>query len=445
MTTDPAPPPSTGKAPHSPVRIRFRGHPAVRATDPRAWEILDTEDWVDRPGALGYAPQFDPAALLHLRGRVVLHLEVEGETTSMEATLQPSWTRGGSLAFRRDTRTLQRPLASQCSKAAADLPAALVDRLRAPGAQASLTLTPLSDPAPPAGSLTLVAMPIGNQGDLPPRALDALAAADLILAEDTRVTDKALRWRGIQNPIASCHDHNERQRAPEALRRLAQGQRLVLVSDAGTPLVSDPGYALVQAALQAGVHLSAIPGPSAVVLALILSGLPADTFRFAGFAPRRSAELDPFLDRVLAGSDTTVLFESAHRIETFLEALTALAPERRIAVCKDLTKRTEHVLRGTPGEVAGQLHSLEDTGGEYTVVMAPAPESPTPASSQAAPGTGAQPALEPFLEALLDEGCPTAPIVKALRKKTAMPRDAAYAYVQGLAKARGQNPPPSPS
>jgi 16S rRNA (cytidine1402-2'-O)-methyltransferase len=439
------PPPAPDPAPPAAV-IQFTGHPGLRATDARAWEILDTDEWVEKPGAIGYAPQYDPAALLALRGRVRVEIQVGLHTDVVEATVSPEYTRGGPLVFRRDTRSQARPFASQSSKAAVDLHPDLLGALRSPGGRGRITLTPIAGSGIVPGSLVLVAMPIGHQGDLPPRALDALLAADLILAEDTRVTERALRWRGIRNPIASCHEHNERHRATEVVQRLGGGQRIVLVSDAGTPLVSDPGYPILQAALQAGAHVTAIPGPSAVMLALVLSGLPVASFRFAGFAPRRPAELVPFLATTLDSDDTSVVFESAHRIETFLGELAAQAPDRPVALCKDLTKRTEQVLRGTASAVAAAFRTLDDPGGEYTVVLAPRPARPADtaptSSTEGGPGGGN---LESFLALLVAEGCPTAPIVKAWRKFAGIPRDEAYARVQQLAHASKPTVSPTPA
>lgn len=431
------------------VRLEFQGHPSVRATDARGWEIVDTDEWTERPGAIGYLPRFDPSALRGIRGRVRIELAVGAIVERLEATLWPGWARGHPFAFRRDTRTTGRPFAVQCSKTAVDLDRTLIEALRAPGARGELVLIPVADAPTPPGSLTLVAMPIGHQGDLPPRAIEALMEADLILAEDTREAEHALRWRGIRTPVVSCHEHNERARIQDVTRRLASGQRLALVSDAGTPLVSDPGYPLVQAALASGAHVNATPGPSAVLQALVLSGLPIATFRFAGFAPRRSAELHDFLASLLRSRDTQVVFESSHRIHAFVDALTALDPDRPMALCKDLTKRTEEILRGPSRQVAEGLRRLEDPGGEYCVVVgARSAEAPVAEPDGAATTQDANP-IEPFVEALLAAGCPTAPIVKAWRGVGGLARDDAYARVQAMATqvrnrvaSAGSEPPP---
>lgn len=422
MTPDPQP-----AAPPSPVEITFHGHPEVTATDLQTWEISDGSDWTARPGLLGHAAAYDPAALLGLRGRVLVGVTCGERTEALEATICSTYPRGGPLVFRRDTRTMSRPFAWQSSKAAADFDRSLVAALREPGSAGRVTLTPLPGAEVPPGSLTLVGMPIGHQGDLSPRALDALLGADVILAEDTRVAEKALRWRGVFAPVESCHEHNERGRVPAVVGRLAKGQRVALVTDAGMPLVSDPGYPLVQAALDAGAHVGAIPGPSAALLALVLSGLPPARFRFVGFPPRKAGERRRFLRAALDSEDTLLFFEAAHRIKDCVADLDALDPARRLALCKDLTKRTEEVVRGTSAEVAATLTG-EEPRGEFTVVVAPRPEKAAPpeAGAENAGGVG----LEAFIKGLLAEGCPTAPIAKAWHRLAGIPRDEAYARVQ---------------
>lgn len=417
----------------APVIVTFRGHPEVSATDLQAWEILDTPEWTGRPGALGFAASYDPAALGRLRGRVTVEIAAGGMMDRLEATVAASYQRGGPLVFRRDTRTLSRPFAWQSSKAAADLDRRLVERLRLPETEARVTITALETGEIPAGSLTVVGMPIGHQADLAPRALEAFASADLILAEDTRAAEKALRWRGVTTPVASCHEHNERQRVPEVVRRLEQGQRLALVSDAGMPLVSDPGYHLVQAALRCGGHVTVVPGPSAVMVALILSGLPSAKFKFLGFAPRRSGERKTFLEALAGSEETAVVFESAHRIDAFLEDLRAVLPDREMALCKDLTKRTERVLRGSSARVQAEFAAGNDHDGEFTVVIAP-----NPAETQAGVTSEQDPGIENFIVGLLKENCPTAPIAKAWHRLTGIPRDEAYARLQILAGRVGK-------
>lgn len=421
-------------ASHEPATatIRFRGHLRVRAEDSRVIEILEGDEWVDRLAVLGLGAIYEPAALAALRGRVCAKLEVNGLIDRFEATMVPTYRRGTPLVFRSDTKADARSLAWQCSKAAADIDRRLVDSLRAPGATGSLRLEALTNADIQPGTLTIISMPIGHQADLPPRALDTLATVDLILAEDTRVAAKALHWRGINTPIISCHEQNERGRAADVITRLANGQRLALITDAGTPLVSDPGYLIIQAALQSGAFITAVPGPSAALMAITVSGLPTARFRFAGFVPRREKEKLSFIKTLLGSEDTTVTFESAHRIKATLSVLQNVAPTRSMALCKDLTKRSEEILRGTIEFIATTISNREDIRGEYSLVVGPMPLSvPTTSSVQSDMN-------HEFIRALLTANCPTAPIVKALRQTEAISRKEAYARVQKLA-AKLQN------
>ncbi len=221
------------------------------------------------------------------------------------------------------------------------------------------------------GRLQVVATPIGNLGDLSDRARAALAAADLIAAEDTRHTAALLKASGIAKPMISLHEHNESQRVPALLERLARGECVVLVSDAGTPLLSDPGYALVRSAAAAGFEVSTIPGPSAITAALAVAGLPTDRFCFEGFLPSRPRERRAAL-RALAGElRTLVFFEAPHRIGATLTDMAAvLGSGRRAVVARELTKAHETVYRGTLAELAARATSEETFArGEITLVV----------------------------------------------------------------------------
>jgi len=236
-------------------------------------------------------------------------------------------------------------------------------------------------PAVPAG-LTLVATPIGNLGDLSPRALEMLGAADAVLCEDTRVTGQMLARHGMSAPLLPLHDHNEAEIVPRVLERLQAGQRLALVSDAGTPLVSDPGYRLVRAVIAAGLPLSAIPGPNAAVMALTLSGLPPHPFLFQGFLPPKAGPRSAAVAKLRAAeraglSASLVLYEAPHRLAEALAALAeGLGPDRPAAVARELTKRFEEVRRGTLAELAAHYAGHEALG-EICIVIGPAPEETT--------------------------------------------------------------------
>lgn len=225
------------------------------------------------------------------------------------------------------------------------------------------------------GSLSIVATPIGNLGDLSPRAADVLRAADLILAEDTRHTGRLLAHVGSSAPQRSLHEHNERDRVDEVVGRIMEGADVALVTDAGTPLVSDPGLVLVRACIAAGVSVVPIPGASAVLAALVASGLASDRVAFDGFLPRRGRSRSARLAELAEEPRTVVLFVSPHRVaEDLADLASACGDERPAALCRELTKLHEEVLRGTLGSLRDGI--ADALRGELTLVIAgaPAPE-----------------------------------------------------------------------
>ena len=203
----------------------------------------------------------------------------------------------------------------------------------------------------PAGSCQFVATPIGNLGDVTLRGLAVLAAADIVFAEDTRHTRRLLARYGINVKLASFHDHNKTQQVPRILQRLRAGERVAVVSDAGMPAISDPGYTLIRALQEAGLSWSVVPGPSSVLTALVLSGFPTDRFRFMGYVPRKPGARDKFFTAALQAPDSVVVFESCHRIQATLSHIAALAPGRLVAVVREMTKIHEETLRGTADEL----------------------------------------------------------------------------------------------
>ena len=217
--------------------------------------------------------------------------------------------------------------------------------------------------------LAVCATPIGNLDDVTLRVLAELRAADVVLCEDTRHTRGLLRRHGIEARLLSYHEHNEAQRTAELLPRLEARERLALVSDAGLPGVSDPGTRLVRAALEAGVEVTVLPGPSAVETALVASGLVADQYRFLGFLPRGEKALAALWEELRAWPWPTVAFESPQRLPGTLRSLAAAQPEREAAVCRELTKRFEEVARGTAAELAGRF--AEPPKGEISLVLGP--------------------------------------------------------------------------
>jgi len=217
--------------------------------------------------------------------------------------------------------------------------------------------------------LAVCATPIGNLEDVTLRVLAELAAADVVLCEDTRHTRGLLDRHGIRARLLSYHEHNEAKRTAELLPRLEAGERVALVSDAGLPGVSDPGGRLVRAALEAGLEVSVLPGPSAVETALVASGLVAEQYRFLGFLPRGAGQLAALWEELRAWRWPAVAFESPQRLPATLRSLAAAAPEREVAVCRELTKRFEEVARGTAAELADRFR--EAPKGEITLVVGP--------------------------------------------------------------------------
>lgn len=219
------------------------------------------------------------------------------------------------------------------------------------------------------GRLLVVATPIGNLDDLSPRGRAALQAADLVACEDTRHSGRLLAHLGLDKPLVSLHEHNERQRLPRLLADLEEGRTIALVSDAGTPLVSDPGYLLVREAAARGVRVEPLPGPSALLAALVVSALPPHPFTFAGFPPPKPGRRRAFYRRFAALDHTLVFYESPHRLLASLaDALTELG-DRPAAVCRELTKLHEEVLRGPLSAVAAELAGRAAVKGEVVVVV----------------------------------------------------------------------------
>jgi len=226
----------------------------------------------------------------------------------------------------------------------------------------------------PAG-LYVVATPIGNLGDITLRALETLAAADLVACEDTRVTRKLCERYGLTAPLTPYHDHNAAAARPGILRRLTGGQAVALVSDAGTPLVSDPGYKLVRAAQAQGCPVVAIPGASAVLAALTVAGLPTDRFFFGGFLPSKPSARDERIAEFAALPATIVLFEAGSRMADTLAFLTERLGGREAVICRELTKLHEEVRRGDLAALAEHWATEGETRGEFVIVLAPAREA----------------------------------------------------------------------
>lgn len=230
---------------------------------------------------------------------------------------------------------------------------------------------------PPAGRLVLVATPIGNLADLSPRAVRALADADVVAAEDTRHTRVLLDHAGVRVPLVSYHDHNEDSRTGPLLDRVAAGETVAVVTDAGTPGLADPGFRLVREAVERGLAVEAVPGPAAALQALVLSGLPMDRFAFEGFLPRRAGPRERRLGELAEDPRTLVFYVAPHRAVADLAAMAAAFGPRPAALARELTKLHEEVWRGLLPALAERA-SAGGVRGEVTVVVAGAPAAPPP-------------------------------------------------------------------
>ncbi len=283
------------------------------------------------------------------------------------------------------------------------------------------------------GTLWVVATPIGNLGDMSPRAGEVLGRVQRIAAEDTRHSAGLLAHLGVHTPLVSLHEHNEAERIPSLLEALKAGESVALISDAGTPLVSDPGFRLVRAAREAGLDVRAVPGPSAPLAALAVAGLPSDRFCFEGFLPHAAGARQRRLEALLVQPVTTILFESSHRVRAAAANLAQLAPGREVFLARELTKQFEEHYRGPAGELPGWLDADSNrTRGEFVLILGPAP----------APDTGGEADIplsdehERLLAALLHE-LPLKRAARLLSDATDLPRNRVYARALALKDAGG--------
>ncbi|HET8654342.1 MAG TPA: 16S rRNA (cytidine(1402)-2'-O)-methyltransferase [Longimicrobiaceae bacterium] len=275
-------------------------------------------------------------------------------------------------------------------------------------------------------SLYLVSTPIGNLGDITYRAVDVLRSADVILAEDTRRTAVLLRHYGIESRLVSAHEHNEAARARLLVEMLGEGKSVALVSDAGTPLLSDPGARLVSAAVEAGYPVVPVPGPSALLAALVASGLSADRFTFYGFIPRKGGDRATLLAEIAASPYTSVLYESPQRTAELLADLRGAAgADRRVVIARELTKLHEEFYRAPLGEAVEHFAERQPRG-EIVLVVEGNPAPPAPADE-------AQATARTLTEALLAQGAAPSAVAKELRQRLGIARNEAYQLVQEIA------------
>ena len=268
------------------------------------------------------------------------------------------------------------------------------------------------------GTLILVPTPIGNLGDISPRAAEALASADFIAAEDTRVSLKLLNHLGLKKPLVSYHEHNKQESGPHIAARIQAGETCALVTDAGTPAISDPGEDLVRLCAAESIPVTAIPGPCAAITALAVSGLPTGRFTFEGFLPVNKKSRRIQLSGLAGETRTMIFYEAPHKlIATLDDLLDAFGPERRITLCRELTKLHEEVLRTTLSE-AVEYHKSQAPRGEYVLILEGAKET-----------HASQPSLEACLaevQQLRDQGSSLKDAVRQVSRDRGVPRNTLY-------------------
>ncbi|MDF1724581.1 MAG: 16S rRNA (cytidine(1402)-2'-O)-methyltransferase [Alcanivorax sp.] len=272
------------------------------------------------------------------------------------------------------------------------------------------------------GTLYIVSTPIGNLDDISRRAIAVLGEVDWVAAEDTRHSQRMLEQLGVRSRLISCHDHNESARSEELVARLQSGEQGALISDAGTPLVSDPGYRLVRACHQAGVRVVPIPGASALLAALAAAGQPSDRFLFEGFVPAKGAPRQQAIERLAKLSVTSIIYEAPHRVLSFLEALKPLVEkDREISLCRELTKQFETIRMGVVADIYDWVASdRNQQRGELVLVLSPA--------TQAADWSEQDQALAKSLLAEL----PVSRVAKIMAAHTGLKRQAVYTLLEAM-------------
>ena len=284
----------------------------------------------------------------------------------------------------------------------------------------------MSDATRPAGGvLSVVGTPIGNLADASPRVVETLRAADVILCEDTRVTGKLLAHFGVHTPLTRADDNVLASRIAPTLERVAEGERVAFVSDAGMPGVSDPGQRLVDAALDQGLRVEVIPGPSAVTCALVASGLPMDHFFFEGFLPRKAGAQKARLSVLARIPGTLVIYESPHRAAETVARIAEIMPGRRVALVRELTKLHEEVVRGTAADVAAELAERGEVRGECVIVVEEGDGSDV--------ASGPELPLDDAIAAGLEAGEAKSALAKRLAREYGLPKGDVYARVLELA------------
>ena len=408
------------------VSFRARGHAQIAATHDKTIEITRSPEITRRATCVvAVGAEYDDAELRQLRGDVEVSIECDGVKDRFHATTTPFFLGDDSLVLRRGEPLRERTFAYDASKTAADVDRDLVVKLAEATCDVQITIRSLGS-GDTRGALFVVSLPIGNDDDLSPRARRVLEAVDVVLVEDTRKLRDLARRTGMELPgvLVSYHDHNEASRSADVLDRLRDGARAALVSDAGTPLFSDPGYVVVRDAIDAGIEVSPIPGPAALVSVVSVSGLPVDRFTYVGFLSRRAEARRRALQQLVQQHTTFVVHEAPHRVGALLTDLASLAPDWRVCIGREVTKEYEEFTRGTAAALAATVAELEPRG-EFTMVVAPPEREHEPADID-------DERFDALLRALLDQGVTTKTLAAALGSLPGVRHKEAYARVLAL-------------
>jgi 16S rRNA (cytidine1402-2'-O)-methyltransferase len=421
----------------APVIFRCHGHPRITGTHTKTIELTrDAEVTARATCVMGVRSEHDDRELLRLRGEVEVSIECAGVRDTFRSSISPFFIGDDGLVFRRGPELRGRTLGFDATKTAAELDRDLVRAAADRDEVVTVTIREVGT-GDRRGVLFVVSVPIGNDDDLSPRARRVLEASDVVLAEDTRrFRDLVGRTdMGVGARLVSYHDHNESERADDALAQLAGGARVALVSDAGTPLFSDPGYVVVSRAAAEGFAVSPVPGPSSLLAVLSASGLPVDRFTYAGFLARRSSARRSEIAGLAAAGDAFVVHEAPRRVGGLLADLAAVVPEWRLCIGREVTKVFEEFVRGSAADLAGELVAGdEDARGEFTIVVAP-PGGIPPRPDDGIDGP-ADANVERLVRALLAEGVTPKTIAKALSDLPGVSHKQAYERVLEIARQR---------
>jgi 16S rRNA (cytidine1402-2'-O)-methyltransferase len=416
------------------VTFRCYGHPRITGSHTKTLELTRDTDVTGRATCvLGVRSDHDDRALLSLRGDVEVVLEGAGHSDTFTATISAFFLGDDSLVFRHGPGLRGRTFAYDATKSAAAMDRTLVRALADRDAQLDVTIRELGS-GDRRGALFVVSVPIGNDDDLSPRARRVLEAADLVLAEDTRRFRDLVQRTGmhVEGRVLSYHDHNEAERVDGVIGQLEGGARVALVSDAGTPLFSDPGYVVVNRAVEAGYAVTPVPGPSSMLAVLSASGLAVDRFTYTGFLPRRSAARQAELRRLTERGDAFVVHEAPRRIAALLADIAVVSPDWDLCVGREVTKVFEEFRRGTSVELAEAFAEVDDARGEFTIVAAPPAAAAEPDETDGV--TDAQ--LDRLVRALLEQGVTVKTLAKALGELPGTSHKEAYARVLAIAARR---------